>query len=128
MTNEQKEQILNYKGQGMGYKKISQLMGMSENTIKSFCKRSRQEVTGGICPSCGRAIETLPGRKAKKFCSDKCRMRWWNANLDRVQRKANYDFVCACCKKPFTAYGNAHRKYCSRGCYIEDRFGGGGNV
>lgn len=33
--------------------------------------------------------------------------------------------VCPVCKKPFTVYGNANRKYCSHECYIEDRFGGG---
>lgn len=55
-------------------------------------------------------------------------MKWWNEHLDRVDKKANYEFVCAYCKKPFTAYGNAHRKYCCHECYIEDRFGGSGNV
>lgn len=52
----------------------------------------------------------------KKFCSDRCRMKWWNSHLDQVQRKANYDFVCPVCKKPFTVYGNANRKYCSHEC------------
>ena len=32
---------------------------------------------------------------------------------------------CARCGKPFTAYGNAGRKYCSHSCYIADRFKGG---
>ena len=133
MTNEQKEQILAYKRDGFGYKKIGQLMGLSENTIKSFCKRNKTEekqsdAQDGICPCCGKPIQVSTGRKQKKFCSDKCRMKWWNEHLDRVDKKANYEFVCACCKKPFTAYGNAHRKYCCHECYIEDRFGGGGNV
>lgn len=133
MTNEQKEQILEYKRHGFGYKKIGHLMGLSENTIKSFCKRNKLEekqndVQDGICPCCGKPIPVSTGRKQRKFCSDKCRMKWWNEHLDRVNKKANYEFVCAYCKKPFTAYGNAHRKYCCHQCYIEDRFGGGGNV
>lgn len=133
MTNEQKEQILAYKRDGFGYKKIGQLMRLSENTIKSFCKRNKPEekqidAQDGICPCCGKPIQVSTGRKQKKFCSDKCRMKWWNEHLDRVDKKANYEFVCACCKKPFTAYGNAHRKYCCHECYIEDRFGGGGDV
>ena len=33
--------------------------------------------------------------------------------------------ICPVCKKTFTVYGNANRKYCSHECYIEDRFGGG---
>ena len=133
MTNEQKEQILAYKRDGFGYKKIGQLTCLSENTIKSFCKRNKTkekqiDVQDGICPYCGTPIQVSTGRKRRKFCSDKCRMKWWNEHLDRVDKKANYEFVCACCKKPFTAYGNAHRKYCCHECYIEDRFGGGGNV
>lgn len=72
-----------------------------------------------------KAVPQTAGRKEKKFCSDRCRMKWWNSHLDQVQRKANYDFVCPVCKKPFTVYGNANRKYCSHECYIEDRFGGG---
>lgn len=133
MTNEQKEQILAYKRDGFGYKKIGQLMGLSENTIKSFCRRNKAEekqndMQSGICPYCGKPLQVSTGRKQRKFCSDKCRMKWWNEHLDRVDKKANYEFVCACCKKPFTAYGNAHRKYCCHECYIEDRFGGGGNV
>lgn len=133
MTNEQKEQILAYKRDGFGYKKIGKLMGLSENTIKSFYKRNKLEenqidVQNGICPCCGEPIQVSTGRKQRKFCSDKCRMKWWNEHLDRVDKKANYEFVCAYCKKPFTAYGNAHRKYCCHECYIEDRFGGSGNV
>lgn len=64
------------------------------------------------------------GRKEKRFCSDKCRNKWWNTHLDKVNRRANYDFVCAYCKKPFISYGNKNRKYCSHECYIADRFGG----
>lgn len=133
MTNEQKEQILAYKRDGFGYKKIGQLTCLSENTIKSFCKRNKTkekqiDVQDGTCPCCGKAIQVSTRRKQKKFCSDKCRMKWWNEHLDLVNKKANYEFICACCKKPFTAYGNAHRKYCCHECYIEDRFGGGGNV
>jgi endogenous inhibitor of DNA gyrase (YacG/DUF329 family) len=65
------------------------------------------------------------GRKEKKFCSDKCRMTWWNRHLDKVKRKAVYEYICPHCGKPFTVYGNSHRKYCSHECYVADRFGGG---
>lgn len=92
MTNEQKEQILAYKRDGFGYKKIGQLMGLSENTIKSFCKRNKSEekqidAQDGICPCCGKPIQVSTGRKQKKFCSDKCRMKWWNEHLDRVDKR-----------------------------------------
>ena len=134
MTSEVKERVTALRRAGVGYKKISQLTGISENTIKTYCKRNglggaavpAPAADGGTaCKCCGAPIMQTPGRKAKKFCSDRCRNRWWNAHLDLVNRKAIYEFVCPACGKPFTAYGNAHRKYCSHNCYIEDRFGGG---
>ncbi len=78
-----------------------------------------------FCLCCGKEVAQTPGRKEKKFCSDRCRNKWWNSHLDRVKRKANYEFICPQCRKPFTAYGNAKRKYCSHECYIAHRFGGG---
>ncbi len=53
----------------------------------------------------------------QKFCSDKCRMAWWKAHPDQLNRKAIYHMVCAHCGQPFDSYGNSHRKYCSRACY-----------
>lgn len=132
MTDEQRMQIVALREQGNGYKKIAQVLSISENTVKSFCKRNaifRTEIVVSSdelrCQCCGKPVKQNQGRKTKKFCSDRCRMKWWNGHLDLVQRKANYDFVCPVCKKSFTVYGNAHRKYCSHECYIEGRFGGG---
>ena len=134
MTNEQRAAIAESRKNGCGYKKISQLTGISENTIKTYCKRNGLGGTavpapaaegGTACKCCGAPITQTPGRKFRKFCSDRCRNSWWNSHLDLVNRKANYEFVCPTCGKPFTAYGNANRKYCSHSCYIEDRFGGG---
>ncbi|MDO4555743.1 MAG: RNA polymerase subunit sigma-70 [Lachnospiraceae bacterium] len=131
MTEEQKVQIAALREQGNGYKKIAQLLSISENTVKSFCKRnciSRDEISVNDdeirCQCCGKTVKQNPGRKRKKFCSDRCRMKLWYEHLDQVQRKANYEYVCPVCKKTFTVYGNAHRKYCSHECYIVDRFGG----
>lgn len=140
MTGLQKNRIREMKAGGCGYVRIAQELGISENTVKSFCRRNglnrvaagTAALPGGgdksACPCCGAEVRQNPGRKAKRFCSDKCRNAWWNSHMNQVQRKAHYEFVCACCKKPFTAYGNAGRKYCSHECYIKDRFGGGQNA
>lgn len=136
MTDTQKIQIGKLRGAGLGYKKIAEQMGLSENTVKTYCRRHGlggnmthlQNVTQNEehhCLCCGKPVQQTPGRKEKKFCSDSCRNKWWNSHLDKVERKANYEFVCPHCKKPFTAYGNKNRKYCSHECYIADRFGGG---
>ena len=129
MTNTEKEKITELKSQGCGYKKIAMLTGISENTVKSFCRRNSDTAEDKPkehkCLNCGVAVEQNAGRKEKKFCSDKCRNAWWNAHPEAVKRKAVYDFICPSCSRPFRAYGNKDRKYCSRDCYIEDRFGGG---
>ena len=40
MTENQKAQICALRKQGVGYMKIAQQMGISQNTIKSFCRRN----------------------------------------------------------------------------------------
>ena len=67
----------------------------------------------------------VAGRKPVKFCSEACRIHWWNTHPDAVDKKAFYDFTCACCGKPFRAYGNSQRKYCCHAYYIQARFQGG---
>ena len=131
MTNEQKMKIAELRGQGFGYKKIGQVIGLSDSAVKSYCHRAglteAVEPTpsdGGTCQFCGKPILQIPGRKQKRFCSDSCRNKWWDSHLEIVKRKAVYTFTCPSCGKEFTAYGNANRKYCSHECYIEDRFGG----
>lgn len=134
MNDTQRIKIKQLRGEGYSYGKIAQSLGLSENTIKTYCRRHGlggvavvavpSDETEHYCLCCGTVVVQHIGRKEKKFCSDKCRNKWWNANLDKVNRKADYNFVCAKCKKPFTAYGNRNRKYCSHECYIADRFGG----
>ena len=137
MTEEQKIKTRNLRAAGYGYTKVAQMLGLSENTIKSFCRRNglngvaSQKVVIPInkeehfCLCCGVDVKQNPGRKLKKFCSDRCRNKWWNSHLDQVNRKAHYEYICANCGKSFSAYGNPNRKYCCHECYIEDRFGGG---
>ena len=124
MTVEQKAQIKSLRYQGVGYGTISKMLGISSNTVSSFCRRNKLGSTKNesICKQCGKPLEIKPKRKPRKFCSDACRLTWWNNHLEYVDRKAMYSFVCAECGKPFTAYGNVHRKYCSRECYIKGRY------
>lgn len=127
MTNYEMEQIKSMRLQGLGYMKIGQTLGISNNTIRSFCRRNGLDGDAPkntvLCQHCGKPIKLIPKQKPRKFCSDICRTAWWNSHLDCVDRKAVYHFICACCGKPFTAYGNRNRKYCSHNCYITDRFG-----
>lgn len=136
MTNEQKQQIKKLRQAGYGYATIASSMGLTKNQVSAFCRRSNLTGTKSTvyieerpkpncCHNCGKPLTQTPGRKPVKFCSNICRTRWWNTHLDKVNRKAFYFFTCAYCGKPFTAYGNDHRKYCSHECYIASRFKGG---
>lgn len=137
MNTEQKSRITSLRKEGYGYARIAQALGLSKNTVKSYCKRnnlsgSATAAESGIpliksvfCLECGKEIIQEQGRKEKKFCSDGCRHKWWNARPEKITRKAVYSYTCAGCGKPFTAYGNSRRKYCCHACYIADRFKGG---
>ncbi len=126
MTDEQKQQIIAMRRDGAGYGSIANQLGLSINTVKSFCRRHSLAAppTDSLCEQCGRPIAQNPGRKRKRFCCDACRNKWWNSHLDLVKRKAVYTFTCLACGKKFTVYGNSHRKFCSHACYIAYRFGG----
>ena len=132
MTDKEKQQIKALRESGVSYKDISRVVGLPINSIKTYCRRNKltsidvkKEEKPSVCLQCGKPINQTPGRKEKKFCSDKCRMLWWNSHADQVNRKANYSCTCEFCGKQFISYGNKHRKYCSHSCYINDRFGGG---
>ncbi len=133
MTDNQKAQIIKLRAAGNGYGKIAQTLGISSNTVKSFCRRNgvagiraaKQTERQNCCPQCGKKLIQAEKQKPRRFCSDQCRQAWWNAHPEMVKQKAVYSYVCPTCGKPFTAYGNSRRKYCSHQCYVKARFQGG---
>jgi len=65
VTENQKAQICALRKQGAGYMKIAQQTGISQNTIKSFCRRNNLTGTekadvpvadGSVCECCGKAM------------------------------------------------------------------------
>lgn len=120
MTKEDKLKILDLSKAGFGYIKISNMLELPVNTVKTFLRRSKQE-SSGICLQCGRKTKWIKGKKKKKFCSDECRMAWWNAHRESGNKKAFYKTTCLFCGKEFTAYSTSKRKYCSRGCFAVAR-------
>ena len=136
MDDKQKEKIIKLRAKGKGYKTISNILGINVNTIKSFCKRKninaetasklleRIPIETTFCDNCGREIKQMPKQKKKRFCSDECRIQWWNSHLDQVKRKAYYTFRCVHCGKVFQVYGDSRRRYCSHDCFIAARFKG----
>lgn len=136
VTEAQKERVILLREQGYGYKRIAASIGLTKDQVYSFCRNhgltgSRSVVqhagrtSHDVCRFCGKALVQTPGQKTRIFCSAACRVTWWNTHPEAVNKKAVYSYVCASCGQPFTAYGNNHRKYCSRACYIQGRFKGG---
>lgn len=129
MDAKQKERITHMRLAGWGYSKIAQALGISKNTVKSYCKRNQlggRPVSASdrtVCKNCGREIKQTSGKKARMFCSDNCRVTWWNVHPELVKRGAVYQMRCAYCGGSFESYGNKSRKFCSHACYISSRFG-----
>lgn len=136
INDQQKKAIQSLRSAGMGYKSIAARLSLPLGTVKSYCARkcgkpkhslSRPRPSlilgqGEPCKECGQLFTQVNGAKKRLFCSDKCRQIWWNKHPEMLHRKALYPFVCAQCGGEFQAYGNNHRKYCSRGCYVAARF------
>lgn len=128
MTKKEKESVRFLRGEGYGYLAIATRLGISLNTVKSFCRRNG---LGGIaekpdrqtCRQCGKPLAQEPKRPARKYCSEACRRIWWKEHPHLVNKKAFYSLTCAHCGKEFQSYGNQKRKYCSHPCYIAARFG-----
>jgi len=132
MTGTQKQRIIYMRGKGDSYAAIAADFGISENTVKSYCRRNNLgagykigqiDPTEDACGNCGSTLEHRKGSKRRRFCSDGCRLAWWSAHPENINQKAVYNFDCAHCGTGFTAYGNKRRKYCSHGCYVAGRFG-----
>ena len=74
-----KNQINQMRVNGLTASVIAKELGMSVNTIRAHIRR-HPEIDGACkCLFCGNWVIQPPGRKPKKFCSDKCRISYWNA-------------------------------------------------
>jgi len=138
MTTEHKEKIQQMRQEGQSYSQISATLGISENTIKSYCRRNKlaafkdsdsNSITlkadseiRTVCKQCGKVLEQGIKGQPKKFCSEECRRAWWKSNDSQIIKKAWYILTCAGCGKTFESYGNKNRKFCGHACYIKNRF------
>lgn len=124
MTNEQREMIIAMRHKQLSYTTISKEMGLSVNTVKSFCRRHgmvAEKVKTDVprCKNCGGIINNNFCVKPRLFCSDHCKQTWWNKHRhERVSEKI-VSHVCRTCGKTFNDYSGANRKYCSQACYWE---------
>ncbi len=137
MTDEEKNRVLELRASGKGARAISKVINVPENTIKTYLRRhpfadvpikpepiEYPEAETPKCKWCKKPVIRYEGKRPRLFCGDICRMAWWKEHQEELNKKAIYEYECAYCHKPFTAYGNSTRKYCSHECYVNDRYGG----
>ena len=121
MRLQDKIAINNMRLEGHSPSVIAAKLGIPAGTVRSHIHRHPNIPGAKACKNCGRPLMQPKGRREKKFCSDSCRMVWWNSHQAEVSRKAYYNLVCQYCGKEFESYGNKNRKYCCRACYVASR-------
>lgn len=119
MTDYEKQQIKIMRLNAVGYTKIAQSLGMSVNTVKSYCRRNENTHT---CLHCGKGMRLKDKIKPRKFCCDNCRYAWWAEHQGEIKHRATYSFACDNCGKEFAIHRNRPRKYCSNECYISAQY------
>ena len=144
MNQQQKEHITKLRTQGISYGRIAKTLGVSVNTVKSFCRRQKDprqipastpekklaQNQNRICPNCAAMLLQKPGHRQKRFCSEHCRRSWWAAHPEEAKKETWRSATCCQCGKCFSYYRNRKRKYCSQRCYQQYRIeiGGGARV
>ena len=126
MTGSQRIAVRRLRHEGKSYAEISAAAGLPVGTVKAFC--SRNGIAAGrdgvqYCGSCGALVVQTPKKRHKRFCSDRCRYRWWNRSRG-AQAGKGAAHTCACCGAHYFSY-HGSSKYCGHPCYIARRFGRG---
>lgn len=121
MNLEEKNNIAKLQRKGLGYRRIANELNLSPNTVKSYLKKLSENTS---CPTCGKPVKQTAHRKEKRFCSDACRMKYWNSHLDEMKHKNLVISKCENCGKTIISYRKEARKYCSRACAFEGRKSG----
>lgn len=140
MTEIQKQNIMALRGRGLSFGQIASQLGLSVNTVKSFCRRagasaihasndsgneankeSKNQDSICICKHCGKPLQQLPKAKPKQYCGDTCRAAWWNAQRGHINRAGMVMQSCAGCGVMFASYPSTHRKFCGHACFTHHR-------
>lgn len=92
---------------------------------EAWLKYRRGEPEGRKCPVCGRVLEQPYRGRRRKFCSQRCKDKFWNDRQKGRQEELGREAVCENCGKKFIAVNekNGERRFCGRDCYFEFRYG-----
>ena len=76
----------------------------------------------GFCRNCGKDLQLTPSNQMKRFCSERCRQKWWRAHPGVITHMVSVS-TCANCGVIFKNGGNQSRRFCSKECYFNYRCG-----
>lgn len=134
MKQEEKKYIVEQRASGMSFVQIGKNLGRSEDAVRVAFNRLMAEdgkttqpagkhpaeCSGfSACKYCGAQFCKNGGSSRRLFCSDGCRNAWCNER----KRHIPYSRVCEHCGHAFVAFGNPHKRFCSRKCYADSRKG-----
>lgn len=94
MTDIEKSKILKLRKDGLKPADIAEKLKLPRTTVQSFLSRNRTSAPRPVktrsankCKHCGMGINVVQGHRAREFCSDYCRLRYWRSqrNMSRVQ-------------------------------------------
>lgn len=125
LTRVEKDAAMRMRADGAGYKTIATTLGTRRDMVRSFLAGLPAPTTvspGPWCRWCGVRLDQAGVKRGAKFCCEEHRRCWWACHREAGKRLAIYEFTCAYCALPFSAYGNQDRKYCSHACYVRHRF------
>ncbi len=118
MTDKEKTTIDNLAASGTSITDISEKLHISRNTVKSYLQRKK---TVDVCLNCGAVLTHIPQKKKKKFCSDKCRMHYWNTHPNEMSHTNAVIIKCEVCGKDVLSYLKKTRRFCSHECAAKGR-------
>lgn len=134
MSEQEKQYIVKQRALGKSFVQIGRELGRGESSVRYVFHHIMDEGTKADeviptaflgtgtsgtpkCRYCGREFmrPALGGKQL--FCSARCRNAWGNEQ----KRRTPYSRVCEQCGREFTAFGNPHKRFCSRKCFADSR-------
>ena len=119
MTQEQKTRIKDLSQKGLNSREIAAQVGLSHMTVARLLKEEEKIVSRVNCLCCGKEIINKKGIKPKKFCSDKCRFKWWGKHRDLISHKSQSIKQCPHCGELFETERKT-QVFCCRNCYLSE--------
>lgn len=134
MSEQEKRYIVKQRALGKSFAQIGRELGRGESSVRyAFNHITGKEpkaeevipmmvLGAGVpgtskCKYCGRDFEKPALGGKRLFCSAHCRNAWGNEQ----KRRTPYSRVCEQCGCEFTAFGNPHKRFCSRKCFADSQ-------